>query len=210
MALKIDTATKDKWLFWANSQDRALIAAALRSGQVIAGGSDTVPGLLAAVTPAGFDALNTLKARGDKPYLILIAAPEKLACFAQLPLSHAAQRLAATYWPGPLTVVVKARTGLADYMQGANGTVALRVPRHAGLLALLQDFDGLFSTSANMTGQPTPQHVADIDERLQDAARYLVANEQESELGVPSTIVDCTGDIPRVIRQGALNITASL
>lgn len=195
---------KDKLLLWSDAQARSVMSKALASGGLLVGSSDTVPGLLAAVTQEGFNALNAVKRRDDKPYLILIGSYERVGDFAQMPVSGATQKLMHACWPGPLTLIVKARPDLPSYMVSSVGTVALRVPQHEGLRAVLEHVSGLFSTSANLSGQPTPSTVNDIDEALLAVACSIVDDgDAEVVQKVPSTIVDCTGSEIKIVREGA-------
>src|SRR5579872_6966301 len=150
-------------LFWHDPATIERLETALRAGGVVAGTSDTILGLLADLTLPGFQSLNTLKGRFEKPYLILIADQQKLAHFVMLPLEPQVKRLADQCWPGPLTIILKAKESLPNFMKAADGTIAVRMPNHEGLQKLLANFDGLFSTSANKTGEPVAGKMEDID-----------------------------------------------
>src|SRR5581483_12056785 len=142
-----------KNLLWSKGSDRQLIVNQLQDGNVVLGTSDTVLGLLADTTARGTSLINEIKGRDRKPYIILIESKEKASYFVeQSDLTHY-QKLLDSCWPGPLTLIFRAKANLPDYIKGINGTVALRVPKHEGLLAILGQFNGLFSTSANLSGQ---------------------------------------------------------
>jgi L-threonylcarbamoyladenylate synthase len=194
-------------LLWSQPQTTEILAYALKQGQLVVGSSDTVLGFLADVTPAGFARLNSIKQRAQKPYLILIGSKDKIDLFASMPLSGAAQKLVAACWPGPLTLIIKASEDLPDFMISPLGTVAIRMPAHDGLLELLQQFDGLFSTSANLTGQPVPATLEQLDARIIQSLAYIVDDAKPQQAEVPSTIIDCSKVIPVIVREGAYSRT---
>jgi L-threonylcarbamoyladenylate synthase len=198
-----------KQLYWGDVATIAQLTQALRQGRVVVGASDTVIGFLAATTQAGFDSLNTLKKRDNKPYLLLLADAGALEHFAHVPPASLAHKLITAFWPGPLTIIVHARPELPAYMTSHDGTVALRVPDHPGLQALLRNFNGLFSTSANLTGQPVPATCQELNALFVSAVAYVVDEPDESKHKVlPSTIVDCTGPEPKIVREGAITAKA--
>lgn len=190
-------------LYWKNRDNVNLITNALRSGQIIAGSSDTVLGLLADTTQEAYESINRIKVR-QKPLIILIGSKEKASRFVdQADLSHISSLLEQC-WPGPLTLIFKAKEGLPDYLKGPGNTVALRVPSHEGLLAALSEFEGLFSTSANITGQPVPHSIEELDESIVNQVAYLIVDDTGiSKEKSPSTILDCTGATVKMVREGA-------
>ena len=185
--------------------DCATITELLNNNNVLISSTDTVLGLLAPVTDKGFTALNTIKKRSSKPYLIMISDFSKVAHFSDQKLTPEIEALLKKAWPGPLTVILKAKKDLPGYMTSSKGTVALRVPNHKSLLSVLQHFDGLFSTSANLTGQAVPESFENIDKSLVEHVVALVG--QTIDKGhhypvIPSTIIDCSDNSIKVIRQG--------
>lgn len=194
---------------WQNPATVELLCRELKNGQVVAGTSDTVLGLLADTTEEGFLALNALKGREAKPYVILIASPEKIGYFAQEPLSPEIKKLMAACWPGPLTLVLPAKKGMEPWLASPSGGIALRVPNHAGLLNLLPHFEGLYSTSANLSGKPVPATLNELDPVIRKNVSFFVDDEKgrSTTTITPSTIIDCTGDRLKVIREGAYSIS---
>lgn len=172
--------------------------------------SDTVLGLLANLKQLSFQALNTVKgARGDKPYLIMIGGLDRLSQFVDpstinLPL----QNMLLHCWPGPVTVIFKARQDLPSHVVAPDGTIALRCPRHDALLRLLVHFDGLFSTSANKSGCPVPLSLDQLDEDVMQAVEWIVIDNEKTtgQTQLPSTIIDCSGTNIRVVREGAFPV----
>ncbi|HEX4069140.1 MAG TPA: Sua5/YciO/YrdC/YwlC family protein, partial [Candidatus Babeliales bacterium] len=153
-----------KPLFWDNPETVDYVARQLYAGKVVLAEGDTVLGLLADLSAQGRAHLDALKNRSKKPYLILIGAAEKAFDFIEVAEGKIFQieKLINKCWPGPVTLIFKAKTSVPAYSMSEDGTVALRVPDHAGLLQLLSHFDGLFSTSANNSGQQVPNTVPEV------------------------------------------------
>lgn len=189
---------KSNTLSWSNPTDIQKIKSELAQNRLVVGTSDTVLGLLAPLTKQGFLALNAIKGRERKPYVILVESFQT----AQNLIEKSFQiEKFSKFWPAPLTLVCNAKKELPDYLKSSNNTIAIRVPDHQGLLALLSGLPGLYSTSANKSGQPVPFTLDAIDPDIVNHVSYLIADDTISQL--PSTIIDCTGQIPTVIREGA-------
>ncbi len=181
----------------------------MRSGEVVVGSSDTVIGFLAPLTQEGFTALNTIKKRQEKPYLILVGSQSAVETLIEQPLSEQIKGIMARCWPGPLTLIFKAKASLPDYIKGPDGTIALRVPAHTGLQQLLAHCNGLFSTSANKAGEPVPVSFDQLDSDIKKQVKALVDDhpDETSQEVLPSTILDCSdGTTIRVVREGAYPI----
>lgn len=193
--------------FWGDAVNLAQIKLYLSRNELVVGTSDTVFGLLANVTEEAFGELNQLKARAEKPYIVLVSGIEKLTYFTDQKLSSDIINLLNFCWPGPLTMIFQAKSSLPSYMVSQDYKIALRVPHHAGLQALLVDFMGLFSTSANLSGQPVPHRIDLIDPKIIQAVSALVLDQVDQDGCAndtqPSTILDCSGDQIRVVRAGA-------
>jgi L-threonylcarbamoyladenylate synthase len=119
--------------------------------------------------------------------------------------------LARDFWPGPMTLVVK-RSGLAgDFVTGGQGTVGVRVPNHPVALGLLEAFaraggKGVAAPSANRFGNVSPTTAQAVSDELSDylADGDLILDGGPCDVGVESTIIDCTGDAPKILRPGAI------
>ncbi len=195
-------------LSWGNPETIGYLEKELRGGGVVLAEGDTVLGLLADVSEKGRAQLDHIKSRSKKPYLILIGSPQKLFDFIEIDQKKVFQveKLIDICWPGPVTLIFRARTGVLEAAQSAEGKIALRVPDHAGLLDLLQRFDALFSTSANSTGESVPSSIDAVDSSIIDSVAAIVVNEHtQSPHALPSTIIDCTGEKLVVVRQGAFD-----
>src|SRR5438309_3383751 len=180
-------------------------SATLRRGELVVLPTDTVYGVAAdAFNPGAVDALLAAKGRGrDMPVPVLVANAEMLAALVgELPES--AKSLADAFWPGPLTVVVRHTPHLSWDLGDARGTVAVRMPDDEIALDLIARTGPLAVSSANRTGHPPATTM--LDARLQLGAAvavYLDGGPRPS--ATPSSIVDLTGDAPRLLREGALS-----
>ena len=181
----------------------------LRGGGLLAYPTETVYGLGSAPTVPALAALAALKGRSpDKPFLLLVAS-RAMAEDWGLVLSPSARALSAAFWPGPLTLVLRGGEGrLPDQLRGREGGFAVRHTSHKAIGRLVTALgEPLTSTSANRPGDP-PAPGAD---RIADVFRPEIADGVLMVLdgGVlgnvpPSTLVDCTGPTPRLIREGAI------
>ena len=196
----------NKKLYWDDQGAVSSIRKVLSEGNVVAGTSDTIPGLLAPISLQGVMFLDEIKKRRDKPYLVLIESKKKLLRFIDKEKIHHIESLLEYCWPGPLTVILPPKKEVPSYALSKEGTIALRVPNHEGLLTLLKDFDGLFSTSANIADQPVPKTADEIDPSILEKVAYLVVDSIEVGTSKPSTILDCTGKQIKVVREGEYSV----
>lgn len=189
---------------WSKPSSIERVAGALKKDELVVGTSDTILGFLATTTLKAKKLLDETKGRQDKPYLVLIASIDNARqLVAGEDLARVAS-LTAACWPGPLTIIFRAKPGMPSYMLSQAGTIALRMPQHAGLQKLLTLTGPLFSTSANKAGEPVPTTFEALDPSIVAQAAYLVSEDNESvaEAVTPSTIVDCSGQEPVVVREG--------
>lgn len=187
---------------WDDKNTIESLQSYLNQGLAVVSTTDTVLGLLAPLTPTGFSALNRIKGRQNKPYLIVVSDSSKIGHFADIStISESAQCLIAQCWPGPLTIIFKALPEVPDFMKSQDGTIAIRVPCHAGLLELLTHFPGLFSTSANLAGNPVPNTIDELDPALIRQVACVVNGTPGQDQ--PSTMIDCSDDTVRIVREGA-------
>ena len=189
-------------------------AANLLAGNLVAFPTETVYGLGADACNADAVArIYSVKGRpADHPLIVHVASMEGLGDWADDVPGYAIS-LARDFWPGPMTLIMK-RSGLAgDFVTGGQETVGVRVPDHPVALGLLEAFaraggKGVAAPSANRFGNVSPttaQAVADeLSDYLADADQILDGG--PCEVGVESTIIDCTGDVPRILRPGAVTV----
>jgi L-threonylcarbamoyladenylate synthase len=179
---------------------------AIEAGDLVVLPTDTVYGIAADAFKA--DAVQRLldaKGRGrDMPPPVLISVVESLDALAT-DIPDTGRKLCQEFWPGPLTVICHAQASLMWDLGETQGTVALRVPDHENTRELLSRTGPLAVSSANKSGQPAALDVYDAEEQLQDSVAVYLDGGQVSG-GEPSTIVDITGDTPRLVRLGALSL----
>ncbi|MEX0939807.1 MAG: L-threonylcarbamoyladenylate synthase [Candidatus Babeliales bacterium] len=191
-------------LDWNNKDDIIRLAQLLQQGKVAIGTSDTVIGLLALCSKEGFEKLNKIKGRSEKPYLVLIPSIDYVKKFSYR-IENNLTTLMQNAWPGPLTLILKAQEILPSFMKSKNNTIALRIPDHQGLQKLLSIVGPLFSTSANKTTKPVPITLDQIDPEILSAVNVIISDHQPPK-ALPSTILDCSDEDIRIIREGAYSI----
>jgi L-threonylcarbamoyladenylate synthase len=187
-------------------------AANLLAGGLVAFPTETVYGLGADACNADAVArIYSVKGRpADHPLIVHIASMDGLGDWADDVPGYAIS-LARDFWPGPMTLVVR-RSGLAgDFVTGGQNTVGVRVPDHPVALGLLEAFvrasgKGVAAPSANRFGNVSPTTAQAVGDELAD---YLADGDQildggPCDVGVESTIIDCTGDTPKILRPGAI------
>jgi L-threonylcarbamoyladenylate synthase len=182
----------------------ARAAEAVRGGEVVVLPTDTVYGVGAdAFSPEAVASVLAAKGRGrEMPPPVLVPSVRTVDGLAA-DVPQWARELIEAFWPGPLTLVLPAQSSLMWDLGETNGTVALRMPRDDVALALLTEVGPMAVTSANLTGQPPATTVTDAAAQLGAAAAvYLDGGPTTSD--EVSTIVDCTGADPVVLREGAI------
>lgn len=193
---------------WHDKEIVAKISEILRSGRAFAGTTDTVFGLFAPATKHGKVLLDEIKKREEKPYIILIRSKDDLNFFTKIDGKIQIEKIIDNCWPGPVTLVLKAREDAPDFIRSAIGTIAIRIPNHPAILNLLAQTGPLFSTSANLAGSPTPQKLSEIDPEIAAHLALIVLDDpttnQLFNKSVPSTILDCTHEKIRLLRAGAI------
>ncbi len=199
--------------FWSPAEIDAAVRGAiehLTAGQVLAYPTETVYGFGTAVDHDSVEALVRLKGRPPaKPFLMLIGDPAQVARL-DLHLPTYAAHLSARFWPGPLTLVLRGGDGrVPPRLRGPEGGVAVRWTPHAGLQRLLSAYgEPITSTSANRPGVPPAMTATEIVQQWPDAIHrglLHVLDGGRLSPSSPSTVVDCTGRRPRVIRPGVLS-----
>jgi L-threonylcarbamoyladenylate synthase len=192
-----------------STTDVACAVAALRRGGLVGMPTETVYGLAAdAENPAAVARVYAAKGRpADHPLIVHIAGLAALDGWVGDVPAYA-RALAAELWPGPLTLVVPRGPRAGDHVTGGQGTVGLRAPDHPVAQALLAAFGGgLAAPSANRFGRVSPTDAAHVLEELGGAlvdGLDVVLDGGPSHVGLESTILDCTGPRPVVLRPGAV------
>ena len=179
---------------------------AVRGGSLVVLPTDTVYGLgCDAFDPAAITRLLTAKGRGrDMPVPVLVSGPRALEGIA-FGLTPTARELVTAFWPGALTIVCTAQPSLQWDLGQSGGTVAVRMPLHPAALELLTETGPMGVSSANRTGHTPATTAAGAHEQLGDLVSVYLEGGPSGE-PVPSTILDVTGPVPRVLRAGALSL----
>jgi L-threonylcarbamoyladenylate synthase len=190
-----------------DADGRAQAAAALRRGGIVALPTDTVYGIgVALATPGGVERLFAAKRRPpDRGIMLLLDEAAQADGIGVM--TPAAAVLAAACWPGGLTIVVPQRPGVAlpAALTGGIPTIGLRIPDHEAPRALARVVGPLPVTSANLSGEPTAADATMIVDQLGDAVD-LVLDGGPAHGGPASTVVDCTGPRPLILRVGAIPV----
>jgi len=193
----------------------------LRAGGILVYPTETVYGLGAQVTSEGVQSVQRLKGRGtDAPFLTLFPEdPRGIEALCaespwarQLEWSPAALRLARKFWPGPLTLILRVRSEDPGFwpleLRNPQGGVGVRISPHPFVRDLLAQWrQPILSTSANRTGAPTVRDPEALRVQLEGQPGWDLCRVVEAgvlPLSAPSTVVDCTGDRPHGVREGAV------
>ncbi len=179
--------------------------AILAQGGLVAFPTDTVYGVGGlAFDPHAIQEIYQVKGRSiEKAIPILVGAPEQLPLVAP-ELNPLARRLAERFWPGPLTLVVPKHPGLPPELS-IYPTVGVRMPDHPVALALLQRSGPLAVTSANLSGQASATTAEEVKQQL-GGRIALVLDGGRTPGGLPSTVVDCSGLRPNLLRPGPISL----
>jgi L-threonylcarbamoyladenylate synthase len=190
----------------ARAEGLAAAAVALRNGELVVLPTDTVYGIGAdAFYPGAVMALLAAKGRGrEMPPPVLVGTVRAAQALIE-DLGPWGKDLIEEFWPGGLTIVCRANRSLNWDLGDARGTVAIRMPLHPVALDLLKETGPLAVSSANRTGSPPAATAAEAEEQLGQAVSVYL-DSGPSDADVPSTIVDLTGGVPRLLRAGAVSV----
>jgi len=187
-------------------------ASNLLAGNLVAFPTETVYGLGAdACNEMAVARIYSVKGRpADHPLIVHVASMDALGDWAADVPAYAIA-LARDYWPGPMTLVVTRSELAADFITGGQDTVGVRVPNHPVALGLLEAFaraggKGVAAPSANRFGNVSPTTAQAVSDELSDylAGSDVILDGGACAVGVESTIIDCTGDVPKILRPGAI------
>ena len=189
-----------------SDETRKLAAEIISNGGLIAFRTDTFYGVGAdPLNASAVGKIKTLKGRDEgKPILLLIAdLADAEALLASQP--KAFEILSRAIWPGPLTIVVPAVDGLPDELTAGTGTVGVRLPGSEEVRGLVRECGGrLTATSANPSGSEAAKSAAEVSEYFATGLD-LIVDGGEVTATQPSTVIDVTGSVPRLLREGAVS-----
>jgi len=200
--------------FLSNCTADAMASAAkhLIAGDLVAFPTETVYGLGAdASNSAAVARIYSVKGRpNDHPLIVHIASMDRMGDWASEVPGYAIA-LARKFWPGPMTLVLKRSELADDFVTGGQDTVGVRVPDHLVALALLEAFErcggkGVAAPSANRFGNVSPTTANAVSDELGDyfTDGDLILDGGACAVGIESTIIDCTGNVPKILRPGAV------
>jgi len=190
----------------ATEANIAKAAVALRKGKLVVMPTETVYGLAAdATNPQAVRQIFVVKERpAENPLIVHIADIDQVSVIASA-FSDAARTLAERFWPGPLTLVLPSAGVVAPECTGRLGTVAIRMPAHPVALALIRQAGRpVAAPSANRFMKLSPTRTEHIDPVIGGQVA-MVLDGGASEIGVESTVVDCSNDTPRILRPGGVS-----
>jgi L-threonylcarbamoyladenylate synthase len=194
------------------NNDIAAAAKALKNGNLVAFPTETVYGLGAdATNPAAVAKIYSTKGRpANHPLIVHVSSLEKALEWASYQPEYLSQ-LAAAFWPGPMTLILKRSALAGDFVTGSQDTVGVRIPNHPVALELLSAFEalggkGVAAPSANRFGKVSPTTAEAVERELGEylAVDDLILSGGQCEVGIESTIIDCTSSQPAILRLGAV------
>lgn len=184
-----------------------LAVTVLRDGGIVVFPTETVYGIGALVSARmGSEEIYEVKDRPlDQPLQWLVESEDALDIYGS-DVPEYAHRLAKAYWPGPLTLVVKASDRVGKDFRAPDGSIGLRAPNHEVVIELLHAAgEPMISSSANTHGKPAPANAVELEDRIIHAAD-VVLDGGETIHQEPSTVVDCTHPEPTILREGAIAV----
>jgi L-threonylcarbamoyladenylate synthase len=187
-------------------------ALSLKNGALVVLPTETVYGLGAdASNKKAVARIYEVKGRPqDHPLILHVASMNDITYWAE-DVSDYAIALARSFWPGPMTLIFKRSDAAKDFVTGGQDTVGLRVPDHTLALGLLQEckkigVHAIAAPSANRFGHVSPTTAIAVQEEIGAylSAQDLILDGGPAQVGLESTIIDCTGDAPKILRPGAI------
>ena len=188
-------------------------AMALKNGYLVAFPTETVYGLGAdATNQDAVSRIFSIKNRPkNHPLILHLGSITEIENWA-IEIPDYAYKLANKYWPGPMTIILKRRSNVKDFVTGGQETVGIRIPNHEIALSLLQEFKkigsgAIVAPSANKFGKVSPTSFEHVNqELLKDLnSNDLILDGGQCQIGVESSIIDCTKSFPKVLRPGAIS-----
>lgn len=182
------------------------VAAAAREGEPIVFPTDTVYGIgTSSLIPEAAREIFRVKERpADKPLILLVADPKDVYGYIS-EIGGLAENLINQYWPGPLTLIFKKSPKVPPEVTAGGDTVGIRCPDNPVARKLIKMVGvALATTSANIGGRSSPKNAEEAKENLWGRVSYIVDG-GGSELGIESTVLDLSSDVPRLIREGFIS-----
>ena len=180
-------------------------AETLKQGGIILAPTDTVWGLICDyANEQAVASIYAMKKSPPKPIAVLVSSLD-MAARLKVGMSRYVEALARAYWPGGLTLIFKSEDEHIKHIAGENNSIGIRLPASDNLQALIEEFGHpVAATSANISGAGQPYSFDDIPDEITMNADYICQFDTETS-GIASTVVDCTGDVFRIIREGEIS-----
>ena len=195
------------------TQDKIIMAAkALKDGHLVAFPTETVYGLGAdATNEKAVSRIYSVKGRPtDHPLIVHISSINQLDKWA-INVQDYAIKLAETFWPGPMTLIVKRSNLVKNFITGNQDSVGIRIPAHSTALSLLDQFEriggeGIAAPSANRFGAVSPTTASAVEDELVNflSINDVILSNGQSTIGIESTIINCINSTPTILRPGAI------
>jgi len=182
-----------------------LCAQVIKNGGLVAIPTETVYGLAANALDekAVLEIFTTKGRQPDNPLIVHIATLEKVKNLV-IEIPNIFYELADTFWPGPLTMIMKKSKLIPDNVSAGLDTVAIRMPEHPAALALIRASScPIAAPSANPSGQPSPTNASHVKNDLDGKIPYILDG-GDCRVGLESTVIDISEDIPRILRPGGI------
>ncbi len=186
-------------------KDIDIAVSCLKKGGVIAFPTETVMGLAVIFdNEEAYHRLNSIKRRPeDKPYTMMVHSIDVIGNYAFIDDRY--KKLIQTFMPGSLTILLKAKDNVPDWVTHNTGIIGIRIPNNDVALNLLNALElPILVPSANRSGKPPLKNSDEVKKEFEDELDYVIPGECQS--GVPSTIVDLTGDEFKIIREGSITL----
>lgn len=196
-------------LILPDDRDIAEAVAALRRGEIVGMPTETVYGLAGdAGNEAAVRRIFATKGRpADHPLIVHLADTAQLENWAER-IPEVARKLAAAFWPGPMTLILHKASQVAGVVTGGQNSIGIRIPDHPVALELLHAFaGGIAAPSANRFGHVSPTTAQHVRDEFGDAVP-IVLDGGPCTIGIESTIIDLTGPMPRILRPGRIGRAA--
>ena len=219
--MNIGRSKLDKWddlymeiISYCTTDEIKRAAKALKDGHLVAFPTETVYGLGAdAVNNHAVRRIYSVKDRPvNHPLIVHISSLSQLEIWA-IDIPEYARSLASKFWPGPMTLILKRNSLAKDFITGDQDNIALRIPSHQVALRLIQEFEklgglGIAAPSANRFGAVSPTTAQAVEAELGKflVSKDLILDGGPCEVGVESSIIDCTKTAPVVLRPGAISV----
>lgn len=201
---------ENKYIYNLQNIDLEKIGSLLKEGKLIIYPTDTVYGIGAIMD--SIDAIkgvyNAKKRNFSSPLIVLVSDPNKISKIAYIDEKHKENidKLINKFWPGGLTIILKKKSCVPDIMTANGDTVGVRMPDLKISLDIIDSVGGLFpTTSANISGEATPRSYEELSCEFKNRVNIIIDG-GKSPVGVASTIIDMSGDTPKIIRVGAISV----